>query len=153
MGKNSVVRLTSMQFWHLSLSFFFFFYIFRNIFVGHFLNKFSESPWRAMLTVIWKIIRQIVTVQIFCIVTICFLFWCCVSNPSWFSSCAVLVAQLYPTVCNPMDYSPPGSSVCWFLQARILEWVAIPFSRRSSQPRDLTPVSWVSCIGGWVLYH
>jgi len=45
----------------------------------------------------------------------------------------VLVAQSCPTLCNPMDYSPPGSSVRGILQVRILEWVAIPFSRRSSQ--------------------
>ena len=44
-----------------------------------------------------------------------------------------LVAKLYPTLCNPMDYSPPGSSVPGILQARILEWVAIPFSRGSLQ--------------------
>ena len=44
----------------------------------------------------------------------------------------VLVAQLNPTLCDPMDYSPPGSFVLGFLPARILEWVAIPFSRGSS---------------------
>ena len=44
----------------------------------------------------------------------------------------VCVAQLCPTRCNPMNYSPPGSSVNGILQARILEWVAIPFSRGSS---------------------
>ena len=48
----------------------------------------------------------------------------------------VLVTQLCPTLCDPMDCSPPGSSVRGFLQARILEWVAIPFSRGSSGPRD-----------------
>ena len=52
-----------------------------------------------------------------------------------------LVAQSCPTLCNPMDCSPPGSSLHGILQARILEWVAMPFSRRSSQPRDQTPVS------------
>jgi len=41
-------------------------------------------------------------------------------------------------LCNPMDCSPPGSSVHGILQARILEWVAVPFSRGSSQPRDQT---------------
>ena len=46
------------------------------------------------------------------------------------------VAQSCPTLCDPMDYSPPGSSVRGILQARILEWVAISFSRGSSQPRD-----------------
>ena len=54
----------------------------------------------------------------------------------------VLVAQLCLTLCDPMDCSPPGSSVHGILQARMLEWVAIPFSRVSSRPRDLT---WVSC--------
>ena len=46
---------------------------------------------------------------------------------------------------DSMDCSPPGSSVCGIPQARILEWVAISFSRRSSQPGDQT---WVSCIAG-----
>ena len=44
----------------------------------------------------------------------------------------VIVAQSCPTLCDPMDCSPPGSSVHGVLQARILEWVAIPFSRGSS---------------------
>ena len=58
------------------------------------------------------------------------------------SCCAVgLVAQPYPTLCDPMDCSPPGSSVRGMLQARVLEWVAFPFSRGSSQPRDRTQVS------------
>ena len=55
----------------------------------------------------------------------------------------VLVAQLCPTVCDPMDYSPPGSSVHGILQTRILEWVAIPSSRGSSWPRDRI---WVSSM-------
>ena len=53
----------------------------------------------------------------------------------------VLVTQLCLTLCDSMDYSLPGSSVHRILQARILEWVAIPFSRESSQPRDRTQVS------------
>ena len=61
--------------------------------------------------------------------------------------------MLGPTLCNPMDCSPPGSSVHGILQARILEWVAISFSRGSSQPRDQTQVSCVSCIGRQILYH
>ena len=47
-----------------------------------------------------------------------------------------LVTQLCPTVCDPVGYSPPGSSFHGTLQARILEWVAIAFSRGSSRPRD-----------------
>ena len=50
----------------------------------------------------------------------------------------VLVTQLCLTLCNPMDCSPPGSSVHEVLQTRILEWVAIPFSRGFSWPRDWT---------------
>ena len=57
------------------------------------------------------------------------------------SSCCCLVAQSCPTLCDPMDCSPPGSSVHGISQARILEWVAISFSRRSSQPRDRIHVS------------
>ena len=52
-----------------------------------------------------------------------------------------------------MDYSLPGSSVHGILQARILEWVAMPSSRGSSQPRDWTHVSYISCIGRCILYH
>ena len=55
------------------------------------------------------------------------------------------VAQSYPTLCNPIDCSLPGSSIHGILQARILEWVAISFSRRSSWPRDW---AWVSHIVG-----
>ena len=47
-----------------------------------------------------------------------------------------LVAQLQPCLCNPMDCSLLGSSVCGTPQARILEWVAVPSSRGSSQLRD-----------------
>ena len=57
----------------------------------------------------------------------------------------VLVAQLCLTLCNPMDYSPSGSSVHEILQARILERVAVPFSRGSSRPRDQTQFS---CTAG-----
>ena len=51
--------------------------------------------------------------------------------------CCCSVTELCPTLYHPMDCSMPGSSVCGILQARILEWVAISFSRGSSQPRDL----------------
>ena len=57
----------------------------------------------------------------------------------------VLVAQSCLTLCDPMDCSPPGSSLHGILQARILEWVAISSSRGSSRPRDRT---WVSSSAG-----
>ena len=56
--------------------------------------------------------------------------------------------QSCPTLCGPIDCSPPGSSVLGILQARILEWVAVPSSKGSSQPRDQTHVLCVSCITG-----
>ena len=52
-----------------------------------------------------------------------------------------LTLQLYPALCYPMDRSPPGSSVHGILQARILEWVAVPSSRASSWPGDRTRLS------------
>ena len=70
--------------------------------------------------------------------------WCCV---------ACVCAQSCLVLCNPMDCSPSSSSVYGILQARILERVAIPFSRGSFQTRDQTCVSYVSCIGRWILYH
>ena len=58
---------------------------------------------------------------------------------------SLLVTQLCPTLCDLVDCSPPGSSVHGILQARILEWVAISFSRGFSPPRDQTQVS---CTAG-----
>ena len=55
-----------------------------------------------------------------------------------------LVTQSCPTLCNPMDYSLPCSSVHGILQARILEWVAMSSSVGSSQPRDQTQVSYIA---------
>ena len=55
----------------------------------------------------------------------------------------MLVVQLCLTLCNPMDCSLPGSSTYGILQARILEWVAISFSRGSSWPRDQTCISYI----------
>ena len=59
---------------------------------------------------------------------------------SWLRQC--------PTLCKPMDCSPPGSSVQVILQARILEWVSMPSCRGSFQPRDCTHISCISCIAG-----
>ena len=66
---------------------------------------------------------------------------------------AVKSLQLCPTLCNPIACSLLHSSVHGILQARTLEWVSMPSSRGSSQPRDRTCVSYVSCIGRQVLYH
>ena len=56
-------------------------------------------------------------------------------------------------LCDPMDCSLPGSSVHRIFQARILEWVAISYSRDSSQPKDWTHISYISCLGRQIFYH
>ena len=72
------------------------------------------------------------------------LLWLCVRAKS---------LQLCPTLCDSMDGSLPGSSIHGILQGRILEWIYMPSSRVSSQPKDQTHVSYVSCICRQVLYH
>ena len=56
------------------------------------------------------------------------------------------------SLCNPMDWSLPGSSVHGIFQERILQWISISYSRRS-RARDWTHISCISCIGRWFLYH
>ena len=77
------------------------------------------------------------------------------SPSSWFWYTVFCMLSCYSRVwlfCDPMDCSPPSSSVHGILQARIPEWVVMPSSRGSSQPRS-NLVSYVSCIGRQVLYH
>ena len=66
-------------------------------------------------------------------------FFLCVLNRVW--------------LCEPVDYSPPGSSVHGISQGRITEAGSISSPRGSSPPRDQHPVSCISCIGRWILYH
>ena len=61
--------------------------------------------------------------------------------------------QLCLTLCDSMDFSPLGFSVHGILQAKILEWVTMPFPRGSSQARDETHISYVSCTGKQIIYH
>ena len=67
--------------------------------------------------------------------------------------CCVKSLQLCLTLCNPVDCRPPSFSVHGILQARTLEWFAMPSSRRSSWPSDQTCVSYISCIGRRVLHQ
>ena len=72
---------------------------------------------------------------------------------SWRLSSSVCVISCFkscPSLCDPMDYSQPGSSVHGVLQARTLEWAAISSSRGSSPPRDRMHIF---CIGRRILYH
>ena len=77
----------------------------------------------------------------------------CKTSPNFMSlwkHCESVIVQSYPALCNPMDNSSPGPSVQGIIQARILEWVAIPFTRGSSCPWDLT---WVSCTAVRFFYQ
>ena len=71
----------------------------------------------------------------------------------WIDGCAYVPVQSCLTLCDPSDCNLPGSSVHGVLQARILVWVAMPSSRGSSWPRDLTHILYIPCIGSPVLYH
>ena len=62
-------------------------------------------------------------------------------------------AQSCPTLCHPLYYSLPGSSVHGIVQAKILKRVAISYSGGSSWPRDRTNISCVCCISKWILFH
>ena len=74
-------------------------------------------------------------------------------KPTIVCLCVCLVGQSCPTLCNPLDCSPPGFSAHGTLQARRQERVVISSCRGSSQPRDPTSASYVSCIGRRILYH
>ena len=83
-----------------------------------------------------------------CLTKFIILFWWYYQTQFILSACMhVQSLQSCLTVCEPMDWSPPGSSVHGILQAGILEWVAMPSSRGSSQPKAWTFISYVSCIG------
>ena len=75
----------------------------------------------------------------------------CIWGTEWLAVCYVTSAGS-DTLCDPTDCSLSGSSVHGILQARILEWVAMLSSRGSSQLRDQTCISYISC-NGRVLYH
>ena len=96
-------------------------------------------------------------IMVFCYSTLCFtLQWCSPSvgfkyNP--FMHACVFSCSVVSNSCDLMDCSLPGSSVHGIFQARILEQFAISSSRGSSQPRDWTCVSCISCIGRQILYH
>ena len=72
------------------------------------------------------------------------------NDPLIFQLCCFLVAKSCPTLCDHMDCSPLGSSVCGISHARILEWVAISFPRGSSQARAQIRISF---IGKWIIYY
>ena len=66
--------------------------------------------------------------------------------------CVFVCAESCPTLCDPMDCSPPNSSVHGVFQAKILKQGAIFYSKESSQPKDQTCISYISHVGRWILY-
>ena len=79
------------------------------------------------------------------------LIWIFINIQTFCSACMCAKSlRSYLTLCDPMDCSPPGSSVHGIFQASTLEWVAISYSRGNSQPRDGT---WVSCIDRQTVFH
>ena len=88
-------------------------------------------------------------------VCVCVCVCVCVRVRACVRACTCARAQSCLTLCDPMNCSPTDFSVHGISQARILEWVAISFSRESSQSRDWdwTRISYVSHIGRQILYH
>ena len=78
-------------------------------------------------------------------------------NPTFLMSVVLIyIHGLVTKLClplDPMNCSPPGYSLHGIFQAKILEWVVMSSSRRSSQPRNWIHVSYISCIGRLILYH
>ena len=115
--RNSAISLSKMSSQKLSLMLKFL----------NFLNslnfKFSESSFRVFFFIFFTFFYIF---SEYPLVHLGFIFMCVRAKS----------LQSCPTLCDPMDYSPPGSPVYAILQARILEWIAMPSSRGSSQPRD-----------------
>ena len=123
----------------------------------------SSTIWSLVIQFIWDLLHSVSVVTYFSQEWICslayqgwqFIFWFCFQILLYihglnifdvFQSIAVCCAQsleLCPTLCNSTDHCPTGFSICGITPARILEWVAMPYSRRSSQPRDR---AYISCI-------
>ena len=76
-----------------------------------------------------------------------------IRNHLFSSYLVVRVCSVLSSLCDPLNCSPARLFCPWIFHARILEWVAIPFSGGSFQPRDGTCVSCISCIGSQILYH
>ena len=106
---------------------------------GSKLGKVVQQGWYCHPTYLTYMQRVCVCVDV------CVCVWICV--------CVGWVVRSCPTLCNPMDCSPPGSSVNGVFQARIQEWVAIFSSRWSPQTRDQTRIYCGSCIGRQIFYH
>ena len=114
----------------------------------------DSLPLSHLGSLIWRLIWEIMCCQIPHMIVGRIQFIACHWTEGFASSLLLLCcAQSCLIPCDPKDGSPPGSSVHGIFQARILEWVAISFSRGSSWPMNWTHFSCISCTGKQVLYH
>ena len=110
------------------------FWITSGSYIFFFLNV-KYPPCKRQLVTSWHYYNSILS----CFVCVCV--------------CVCVRAQSWATLCDPMDCSPPGSSVYGIFQARILKWVTISYSRGSSHLRNWTCASCICCIGKWILHY
>ena len=106
------------------------------LFINHSAQSVSRGELNEHFRNIYKNVRPVAEI-IFSI----YLVVCTDRTFTGYMHVCVLLLQQCPSLCNPMDYNPPGSFIHGILQAGILEWVAGPSSRGSSRPRDQTCIS------------
>ena len=115
----------------------------------------SPMPWLGVVCFCFKCLKFLTNKSLYLFQLCCAARGILVPQPGmepvplqW--KCVCYLLGLYPTLCDPVDCNPPGSSVHRIFQTRILEWVAISSSRGSSWPRDQ---NWASCFGRRILYR
>ena len=107
------------------------------------MNTRDTMTWKALNYGCLRIQGHSVCVCVCVCMCVCVYVCVCMCVCVYVCVCVCVYAQLCPALCKPTDCSPPGSSVHGILRARILEWVAVSPSRRSSQPRDRTRISYL----------
>ena len=112
-------------------------------------DSLPAEPWGFFFSFLFFFFSGLFSQSIL-ILVLWFLCWDLAVCELWRSLCLCVCAQLYLTLCNSMDCSSSGFSVCGIFRVWILEQVAISYLRGSSRPRDRTCIS---CIGRWILYH
>ena len=112
----------------------------------------SLNSWALLLHAMWDLSGPSVWTRVPCVAR-WILNHCTIRKDQVLLMLPDKLLQLCLSLWDPMDGSPPGSSVHGILQARTLEWVAISFSGGSSQLRDRTQVSYVFRTDKWILHH
>ena len=110
------------------------------------LETYLVIPYWLKIPLVYDPVIPLLGIYIYRHKEICITVYCKIAlmKTRYLIMCVLATQSLSLTLCDPMDYSLPGSSVHGILQIRILEWVAYPFYRGSSQPRDQTQVSHIA---------